>query len=188
MIYPKSKDLMGRRNGFTMIEFMLVMALGLIALIVIVPRYQSYSATSEGREAAAKVGEFKTYITTNFQDQASYAKLKDQYLNIAPTTFKRNVTKNGILNVWRHPVTAAEIDHAGHAGFEITSAGVPRGHACVEFARRSQGNAWNQVLIGTKVIVAETGTADILAACAPDVNNSRATISFKLQYWNEITA
>lgn len=182
------RSLKNKKDGFTLIEFMLVMALGLIAMIVIVPRYQSYSATSEGREAAAKCSEFKTYIVTNYQDQASYSKLKDEYLNLAPKTFKLNSDKSGIINVWRHPVTVTEKDFSGHAGFEIESQGVPRGAACIEFVKRSQGSDWNQVLVGSKKIVAETGTSDILSACAPDVNNSRATISIKLDYWNEITA
>ncbi|UKA04695.1 type 4 pilus major pilin [Photobacterium damselae] len=184
----KLRGFKNKKGGFTLIEFMLVMVLGLIAAAVLLPRYESYSATSEGRTAAGKCGEFKTYIISNYQDQASYDQLKAQYVNLAPKTFKLNAHKDGIINVWRHPVTATEIDHSGHAGFQIETQGVPRGLACTEFVKRSQSNGWNQILVGSKTIVAETGTSAIIAACAPDVNNSRATISIKMQYWNEVTA
>ena len=181
------KDIKNKRGGFSLIEFMLVMALGLIAMIVIVPRYQTYSATSEGRASAAKITEFKTYIVANYSGDADYKDLKTTYLSLAPKTFKLNGNKNGLENVWRHPVTVSEKVFAGsQAGFFITNKSVPRGAACIEFVKRSQGSDWNDIRVGTKsVITDQTPTSTILTACAPDPHDSRATIDIVNEYWNQ---
>ena len=182
------KDVKRSRNGFTLIEFMLVMALGLIAMIAIVPRYQSYTATSQGREEAAKCGEFKTYIVTNYQDQADYKDLGSGYLSIAPTTFRRNTAKDKLINVWKHDVSVIESSADGGTdnAFLITETGVPQGGACVEFVKRSQGNGWNEIKVGSIVIVQSTGTSDILKACKIDTTKKHGVFKIELKSWNQM--
>lgn len=105
-----------KRNGFTLIELMIVVAIiGIIAAIAL-PSYSAYSARGKITDAVASLGEYRVRMEQYYQDNRNYGTASGACPVTAPTStlFTYTCTVGSVTPTVTYVATATSI--AGKLG------------------------------------------------------------------------
>ena len=108
------------RKGFTMIELMLVIVIGVGLSAFVIPRFTDTKKMNEAREESQKLSELKAKIESMFDMSSNFSGLEGMIQSIAPSTYERG-TAEALKSVWKQDVTSTGAD----GNYTITYQKVP---------------------------------------------------------------
>lgn len=151
------------KQGFTLIELMVVMVVIAALSASILPRFIEQNKASEAKDEFAKLTELRGRIVALYEGDLDYSGVKDAWIEQLPRSFTEQGGK--VYSVWKNEILVTE---DGGNGFVIDYKKVPKGAACTAFAKQGRDAGWSLIEIDSTKILAETKTAEISKACKAD--------------------
>ncbi|MDK9793844.1 type 4 pilus major pilin [Vibrio sp. D431a] len=180
-----NKSLRSKR-GFTMIELILVIAIGVGLGALIVPRAMDTKNMNDAREESNKVNEFKTAIESMYQRTIDYTGIDDPatFTQVAPSSYERAAGNTALLSIWKKQVLVTSATTSGQ--YKIEYKAVPAGRVCQEFIRGTQTQGWQVITVNGSDLgavggdtAADEAPARIVAVCNAGSTSSSAAVDIE---------
>ncbi|CAH7377772.1 putative PilS domain-containing protein [Vibrio chagasii] len=169
-----------KKSGFTMIELMLVIVIGVGLGALAIPRFMDTKNMNDAREEASKLSEFKSAIDSMYQRTIDYSTLDGIYQQIAPSSFENDGTI--VRNIWKNVVTV----EGAEGSYEITHQAVPDGRVCQEFIRGTQSQGWVKIDVDGASVgdghPADADPAQIIGVCGGGTTASGSTVDITFTF------
>lgn len=170
------KKINGRkRSGFTMIELMLVIVIGVGLSAFVIPRFMDTKKMNEAREEAQKLSEFKARIESMFDFESDFSSLASIKEELAPSTYER--AGSNLKSIWKQNVIVT----GSNGQYQIAYIKVPTGNVCQEFVKNTKRQMWNSISVGTTSLSYESAPNAIVNACAGSTATSTIDITYTYQ-------
>lgn len=166
-----------KRKGFTMIELMLVIVIGVGLSAFVIPRFTDTKKMNEAREESQKLSELKAKIESMFDMSSNFSGLEDMLQSIAPSTYERSGSDK-LKSIWRQDVSTT----GGDGNYTITYSKVPADAVCAEFVKNSKRQMWNKIAVGSKELDFESKPNEMVEACKSADGSATATKDIVFTY------
>lgn len=166
-----------KKSGFTLVEVMLVIVIGIGLAAMIIPRSIDAKRMNEAREEGQKLMELKTSIESMFEYNVDFVGITDKAVQrtFMPSTFTTtgDAANYKVFNIWKKSV---DFNVSGTRGYSIEFQGVPTGKVCAEFLKAGRAEQWNKVKVGDKEHAGDKGpmTAIQIGAACNDISKQKS--------------
>ncbi len=168
----KSKRRFDSQKGFTLIEALVVMIVGIVILAAAAAGIGKLFRTSEISTEAANVTQMAANLRSLKNGANGYSglttKLAIQYKAI-PANMTQDAGAGSVFNSWNGAVTIGTA--ATNQEYTISYAGVPD-DACMQLAQKLANAGWSTVKAGTKTLTPTSSLSDIQAGCTSPTANT----------------
>lgn len=174
------------KRGFTMIELMLVIVIGVGLGALAIPRFMDTKNMNDAREEATKLNEFKSAIESMYQRTVDYTGIDDPatFTQVAPSSYERAPSNTALLSIWKKEVTVTGATTTGQ--YQIEYKNVPAGRVCQEFIRGTQTQGWQVITVNGSDLgalggdtAADVAPAKIVSVCNAGSTSSSASINIE---------
>jgi prepilin-type N-terminal cleavage/methylation domain-containing protein len=158
-----------KQTGLTLIEVLIALVLGLLALYGVFSLYQSGTTTANNQGELENVTSLITSIRTLKTASgygASGTNLLPVLINSGGVPGTMSVSGNAVTNVWNGAVTAVSTG----AGFTLTYADVPKANCNVLATKSPTGRSLSVSINGGSAISGEVSSTAANAGCSTDAN------------------
>ncbi|WP_210498571.1 type 4 pilus major pilin [Vibrio crassostreae] len=161
------------KRGFTMIELMLVIVIGVGLSAFVIPRFSDTKKMNEAREEAQKLSELKARIESTFDFESDFSDLASMTHDIAPSTFEQGSGSN-LKSIWKRNVSVS----GGMEEYDILYSEVPPNSVCAEFVKNTKRQMWKTITVGSTALVYNSKPKDITDACSSTDDTIGKNIEF----------
>lgn len=175
-----------KKRGFTMIELMLVIIIGVGLGALAIPRFMDTKNMNDAREESTKLSEFKSSIESMYQRTVDYTGIDDPatFTQVAPSSYERAPSDTALLSIWKKEVIVTSATTTGQ--YKVEYKEVPAGRVCQEFIRGTQTQGWQVITVNGSDLgsvggdtAADEAPAKIVAVCNAGSSSSSAAIDIE---------
>lgn len=169
--------LKGKKSGITLIEALIVIALGIGLIAAGLVLFSSGQNTSKVKDESSNIAQIYTKISSIYQSDAIPTTLHDDAVKAGAFGKTLRITGTNVYNSWEGNVTLARVDDLKYT---LTYTNVPEGQPCVDLVNATRKSGFKRMAItGSAPLAAELISTitqnDIITACE-NGNNDVITI------------
>ncbi|VVE75197.1 Major structural subunit of bundle-forming pilus [Pandoraea anapnoica] len=161
-----------RQSGFTLIEALVVMIVGVVILAAAAAGIGKLFSTSDISTEANNITQMQANTKSVKNGGQGYKGLNNtiaQQYNIVPVNMAQDTTAHTISNAWNGAVVFGTA--SGDQAYTIVYNQVPT-EACTQLAQKLSTAGWGSIDVGGKKITSASSLADIGTACSASNSNT----------------
>jgi len=163
--------LKGKKSGITLIEALIVIALGIGLIAAGLVLFSTGQNTNKVKDEAANLGQIYTKLNSIYQSDSVPATATLQSDAIKAGVFGKTlrITGTNVYNSWEGTVSLAQ--ESTGLGYSVTYTNIPEGQPCVDFVNNTRKSGFKRIGIastGTKapgVLLSAMTPSTIINAC-----------------------
>lgn len=164
--------LKGKKSGITLIEALIVIALGIGLIAAGLVLFSSGQNTNKVKDESSNLGQIYSKLNSIYQSDAVPSTVQEDAVKagVFGKTLRVNPTTFVVNNSWEGTVVLE--DESSGLGFSVTYTNVPEGQPCVDLVNATRKTGFKRVGIansGTKVspgsLISAMTPTSIITAC-----------------------